>query len=497
MFTLALPAILPALLLYSSIVGAETYQEPESGARVEVGGKLITTLPAAPRSTAQAGSRLYILTAEGELQVWELSEGKERRVSATPMPQAVALFVAGGRVWAELHETRAVPLDALQSPDDPVIVRGQATSAEGTTQGPQRSASAGHVTSVHDGTAVIDIGREAGLQPGTLVRFLGQIEVQVPRLDGSGTELRKVERETAAGRVKLVEDRQALVELWRGGRVKSGDRVESYRKSLSYLAAPERLGGIGETGLIVRPLLALDNVGVAFINELWTTWSFESPWYLSARLSPLGLGWSKEGNPLSVAALGAGGFDGRYFSVGLGAGWSMLNGDPSNNGMMAAEDGGSFGESVDFEDVDNAFSIVQEARLGARDGLYVSVRNTFILYPVTEYVWIDECNYKMKKEYGDCYEAKDQGKEFVFGGIAMRFGIPVGERTDVLVDWGTGASGATWVEGGVSTWLRGNGDKGSVALEAGAGYGNLEGQPEKQAVDLYGPMVSLGARWRW
>jgi hypothetical protein len=463
-----------------------------AGHPVEVAGSLVTNLDAPARAVLQAGDRLYILRSEGTLEVWARADAGWRMTATTPMPEAVGLFAAGNRVWAEIHETRAEPVDAFVG----VALAGSAEGISSPTASAVTS-SGGHVLSVGGGTAVIDFGSKAGLQPGVMVRFLQTVDVEVPRLDGVGVEKRKVEEVSAVGRVSLVEEEQALVELWRGGRSHKGDRVEVRDTGLGYLAAPERLGGIGETGIVIRPLLALDTVGVAFVNEAWTTWSFEKPWYVSGRLAPLGVGWSKDGNPILVSAVATGGYENRFFSVGLGAGWTMLNGDPTSSGY-AKEAADGFGEAVEFKDVDNAFSIVQEARLGARDGVFVSVRNTFILYPVTEYVWREECNaYDYKGDYEDCYDIDDQGSEFVFGGIAMRFGIPVGERTDVMVDWGLGKAGAIWVEGGVSTWLRGNGDKGSLALEVGAGFGELQGAPEDESISLYGPLVSVGAKWRW
>ncbi len=49
----------------------------------------------------------------------------------------------------------------------------------------------------------------------------------------------------------------------------------------------------------------------------------------------------------------------------------------------------------------------------------------------------------------------------------------------------------------MSTWLRGNGDKGSLGLQVAAGYGYLEGNPDDEYVVLSGPMVSVGGRYRF
>jgi hypothetical protein len=363
----------------------------------------------------------------------------------------------------------------------------------------------GEVLSLASGSVVVSLGRGAGLGPGDTLRFLGTEQVEVPSLDGEGTELREVGRVTGTGRVRLVEDERALVDLDRGSRAAVGDDVEILEEAPRYSVAPERLGGLRETGVVVRPLLALDTLGVAFINEAWTSWSFEQPWYVAARVTPLALGWSSEGNPISVSGLVSGGYEARYFSVGLGAGWSMLNGDPGSWGRSYDQSAGegAWG-AVQFEDVDNAFSVVQEARLGSRDGLNLVVRNTFLLMPQQDATWNGSCDgmyyyyeYDEDFDWDSCYDVEDTGSEFEYGGIAMALYVPVGARTDLFTDWGTGGSGVTWVEGGVATWLRGHGDAGSLGISVAAGYGYLQGRPDDQWVDLYGPLVSLGARWRW
>jgi hypothetical protein len=214
---------------------------------------------------------------------------------------------------------------------------------------------------------------------------------------------------------------------------------------------------------------------------------FDKPWYVQGRLAPIGLGWSRDGNPFTVAVLGSGGYDSRYFSVGLGGGWSMLNANPGVPDYATD----ASGQPLQFEDVDAAFAFVQEARLGARDGLHLGIRNTLLLAPAYDVTYTYD-------ELGNADVIVDEkGRSFVFGGIAMDFAIPTGDRTDLFVDWGTGEAGATWVEGGVSTWLRGNGDAGSIGARVGAGYASVTGNPNDDRVSLYGPMVSVGGRYRF
>jgi hypothetical protein len=447
----------------------------------------------AERAVTLEGTR-YALTDDGAL---ELRGADGALLERLPAPGAAGLMVAAGRVWVIYQETRALPLGqapALAAPALPATEPGAAAAAA-PTEAPAPAAEI-RVLRVERGAAVVSAGRGEGLVVGAPVRFLGTEVVSVPSLEGDAHEERAVERVVATGQVKILEEGRALIELQRGGRVDPGDRLEPDPGRSAWPAAPERLDDLGEVGVAIRPLLALETLGVAFINEAWFSWSFEAPWYLEARLSPVGAGWSRDGNPLSVAALAAGGYDQRYFSVGLGAGWSRLNSDPGG-GSYALDDKGS---SLEFQDVTGAPAVVQQARLGARDGLNLTVRNTFLLVPRYTYDYSgcddDVYSYDYRYYYEDCVTAEEDGSEFAFGGIAMRLAVPTSARTDLVVDWGTGDAGATWVQGGVAAWLRGNGDSGSLGIEVAAGYGSLTGRPDDQYVSLYGPLVSAAMRWR-
>ncbi len=501
-----------SILLATTLATAD---EPAAapGYPVMAGEVRVTTLAAEPRSVVVTDDRVWVLTASGELQTWAWGDEGWALAHRDAVPGARSLFLAQDTVWVELWEVKAVPVQGpVSAPAPSQALAGQASLEPGSVEpaaAPAPSAEPGllgAVLSVGQGAAVVDLGRASGVGPGTDLRFLGTELIEVPSLSGVGMEQREVGRVSGSGRVRLIEDDRALVDLDRGSRVAVGDGVELAAEGMRYPIGPERLGGLRESGLVVRPVLGLDTLGVAFVNELWTTWHFEQPWYATARVAPLGLGWSRDGNPISVAGLVSGGYDARFFSVGLGAGWSMLNGDAGSWGRSydVYENDGGWGQAVQFEDVDNAFSVVQEARLGARDGLHLTVRNTFVLVPQQDYEWNGACDgydYWYYDEQGldwnDCYDLIDRGDSFEYGGIAMALYVPVGSRTDLFTDWGTGGSGVTWVEGGVATWLRGHGDVGSLGISVAAGYGSLQAQPHDEWVELYGPLVSLGARWRW
>ncbi len=476
------------------------------GGRISIDGRAITDVGTPPRAVLVHEGRLYILTEAGELQTW-LLDAEPVLLGRISQPDADGLFVANGRAWVTVREVRAIPMERLVS----AIVTSGEIGTIGTATEPRATlpsapplsaplpASAASVVRVNRGIAVVNRGRNAGLTVGTELRFFGKETVRTPSLDGVGFESREVERVVATGRVRVTEDERALVDLSRGGRVDVGDTIEVRAGAYKYPLAPERLGSVREVGMVIRPVLALDTVGVAFINDAWLVVTFDKPWYAQARLAPLAFGWSADGNPLSVAGVLSGGYDSRYFSVGLGAGGSMLNSQPGSTRYSAASSDYNVAEETQFTDVDSAFAIVQEARLGARDGLSISVRNTFLLVPITTitYEYDKDTGEQVVDEDGKPISDESSRDEFVYGGLAMRLNVPTGDRTDLFANWSFGEAGEIVVEGGVSTWLRGNGDKGSLGLQVAAGYGYIEGNPDDTYVVLNGPMVSVGGRYRF
>lgn len=443
-------------------------------------GTVLAGYASPPRSSVAEGGSVYTLLDDGTVEVW--AGEPAQKVSSARVAGATDLFVERGLVWVVTVETRAIPV-AMVSAAAPAWV-GSTRDAPGPVPAANESARAAHVESVADGVAGVNLGSRDGLTPGGEVRLYSTDPVGQERL-------------VAVGRVRATEPERAVVDLSRGGRVAVGDRVERSASRAALPIAPPRLGGIGEAGLVLRPVLPLGTVGVAFVNDAWFNWTFESPWYVGARVSPFGLGWSTDGNPITIAGTFTGGYDSRYFAVGLGAGWSMYNGDLAYYGYEAAMDSG--GVSGSFTSVKDTLAVVQEARLGARDGLSLEVRNTFLLVPEYKSVVAkDDAGDPILDEYGnETYETRRSGDSFNYGGLALRANVPTGIRTDVFANGYFGEAGCTVVEGGVFTWLRGNGDRGSLGLQVGVGYGDVTGSPDDEYVSLAGPLVSVGGRARF
>lgn len=442
---------------------------------------VVAGYPAPPRASVAENGTVYVLLNDGTVDIWSGEPGQKQ--SSSRVAGATGLFQQAGIVWVVTVETRAVPLS--DAPAGGPVLGGDVPPPGSTPAQPPMLRSIAHVESVDNGVARINLGSRDGLSPGSEVRVLANNDAGEERL-------------VATGRVRATELDRAVVDLSRGGRVEVGNRVVPTDREAGLPIAPPRLGGVREVGLVLRPVLPLGTVGVAFVNDAWFTWRFESPWYAEARVSPFGLGWSTDGNPITVAATLAGGYDSRYFSVGLGAGWSMYNADLANYGYSEyAADSGTVSGS--FNSVEDTLAIVQEARLGAHDGLSLEVRNTFLLVPEYTTVRVEDDNGEpVLDENGyETWKNKETGESFNYGGLALRANIPTGLRTDLFVDASFGDAGCVVVEGGVSTWLRGNGDRGSLGLQVGAGYGQVAGAPDDEPVTLAGPLVSVGGRARF
>lgn len=256
-------------------------------------------------------------------------------------------------------------------------------------------------------------------------------------------------------------------------------------------------GSSGEAGVVIRPLLPLDTVGVAFVNEAWARWTFAGPAYVEGRLSPIGLGWSQDGHPRTLAGGVTGGLDHRFVSLGLGVGWTDLHEDRSRYTYETpmTTGGGVLDPADEFEDGERALTVNHQARIGARDGLNLEMHSTILLVP--EYVYnADDC----ALDYGyipGCSPRERTGSAFTLGSIALRGAVPVSDRVALILDGGIGWTGPTWITGGASTWLRGEGEAGSVGLEVSAGFGEVVGTEDQSDAPLYGPLLSAGARWRF
>lgn len=479
-----------------------------AGDAYPVGGYTLE-LPQAPLSSLTWQGRLYVALGHQGVAIFELQgdDGAPKLVETRAVGgEAFEIALVGGSPWVMLREARALPL-AGGAPAG--MASGGASAAAPLAAGSQGGAAgaaavaAGAVISGEAGLAIIDSGRAQGIQVGDWVRVFSLVPVEVDGIDGGdGGLVREVV--SGVGQVSVLGESQSQVALTRGGRATAGDRYEvGGAVDIPALVAPERLPGLIEAGFDVRPFLAVGTLGLGTLNEVWGSYTGQGPWFAELRLQPVSAGWSREGNLLGMSTTAMAGYDNRFFGIGLGGGITVANtgitqlGRSFSADYAVAEDGGGSSYSVRFDELNRAGSIAQVVRLGAVDGLHLELRNTFVVGRVA--VYEAECLGGEGDGYCDAFgeEVKvDEYREIRLGSIQGKVVVPVVGVTDLVFEGGGGATGFAYGAGGVQTWVKGNGDAGSLGLRVSAGYGWMGGEPDEDYINLNGPLLSFGMRWR-
>ncbi len=416
------------------------------------------------------------------------------------------LFLAGGTVWARTERVEARPVTALPSAGvvgvatrlAPEAGLGAAPPKEGTPSGAAGSAEVSArgtsaqraemaaadqdaVPVVAIGAGYVDIagGRDHGLARGGHVELFTESD-----LDLGGGQKATRERRVAVGRLAAVSEHRARVELGLGERIPQGAKARWVALPLTAsMWTPRRLGGMWELRAALRPFLALDTKGVGFVNDLSATYRFDAPAAIHLMLEPAGFGIAAKGNVLALAGNVVGAYDTDFFGIGLGLGWSAVNGDVVARSDASVAPAGSSPTAYALKRVKDGLSIAQYARLGAVDGLRLTVFNTFLLYE----------------------------DRFHYGGTRVTFQTPVAERLWVMVSGGGGQAGYTFGEVGLRVQVLGSGDHGTIFVTPTLGGGALSGQTERDCYDWEtpgadgkcikdvsygGPMVGIGVEWR-
>jgi hypothetical protein len=332
---------------------------------------------------------------------------------------------------------------------------------------PERAAEAervGRVVEQRATVVVIDLGTQHGLAVGSRVAFFAQREQQLV----AGEKAAVVEDLVAVGAVTAVSEGHAEVRLGIGESVSDGAAARPTEQEITASRwLPPRTGGLWSVAFTARPFLAIGALGFGTLSDLIVGYRFATSARLQLVLEPLAVGIADDGNVFSSAGNLIGSYDRELFEIGLGAGWSAVNEGARAYGL----------------------SIAQLARLGAEDGVYLTVRNTFILY--------DE--------------------EFRYGGTLGTLMVPIGERSWLFGRGGGGQAGYNYGELGLRLLVTGRGLNDSLFLSASLGgggvFGNIAARAQRcvadpvqftvdargdcfRRVDYAGPLVGLGVEWR-
>ncbi len=405
--------------------------------------------------------------------------------------RVTGFFELDGQLWMHVDSTTAVLLEeGVGTPRSvipltaPLPEAAQPTATAGGELPTKKALTSQSTDSIrilarYPGELLLDGGADQGVKIGDRFAALRQTPIESPHeAEFKGDEL------VAVIEVIAVNKTRSLAILWRGDRVAEGDRLVPaqpiHTQSKVY---PRRLDKLGELTAVIRPLLnvgtprgfgALCEVKGAYYGEFF---------FADLKMQPLGFGWTKDGNVLSASFLAEGGYDSRAFAIGLGAGVGSVNGD-LNRMLEASGDSSDNGsEPAWHQRTKAAFALSQIVRLGARDGLNLVVTN-LLLY----------------------HRDDDRDEEgFIYGGTSGRFAFPLAKKTEMYIEGGGGLMGYWFGAVGVFTWMRGNGDAGSLGLSVSAGAAGVWGNRERdrgdfkevERVAIGGPMIALGLSYRF
>jgi hypothetical protein len=437
--------------------------------------------------------RLYVARGPAGVAVFDISDPARPqliREVAMGTSSAVGFHLVDGQLWVVLESRSAVPLTATKpEPSAPEATpKGEpsppAPPRVSTQQQPDVASNIA-IRGTSPGSIEIDAGASRGVRVGDrFAVYRSHVVASATTAGFTGEELVTVVD------VVAVKDDSALAQLPRGALVFVTDHARAARADQSVsIAFPPRIADIGEVSVVLRPIVKIGTpVGFAMLADIEGTY-WGGAYFAGARIQPLGLGGSGDGSVVSTAALAEGGYDGQAFAVGLGAGMSWVNGNADRmlRGFGSSLESGSVSDTVvERQQTHSAFTLSQYARLGARDGLNLVIRNALLLHENA---------------------AGQDG--FIYGGTTARFAIPFGYRSDIVFEGGGGIMGYWFAGAGVATWLGGSGAPGSWRLSVSAGGAGVWGSKTvtrtqtsstgapsvytyERDVDISGPMVSLG-----
>ena len=317
----------------------------------------------------------------------------------------------------------------------------------------------GEVTEAELGEVVVSLGSKDGLKHGD------RIELSVATKEAVGGETATRRRIASIGVVTTVSEGYARVKLGLNEQVPVGATARVVTKGpTESRTAPPRAAGLYEVGLKVRPFAALDGLGAGVLTQGWVGYRFESELYVSAEIHPFAYA-DGEGTEAVVPVSGTVNvaYDRDIFSIGMGFGGQTV-------------------KSTDFQvESGSGILIAQYLRLGARDGLYLSLRSDIVLFHSL----------------------------FEFAGLVGAAQLPVGSGTWLVAEGGGGDAGFGYGELGVRALFRGNGGPGSLFFSVVVGGVTvfeerqaLCGGPDfvfqcDERVSYGGPMLGVGVEWRF
>ncbi len=464
----------------------------ESGAVFVVQGETRTEveLLAAALAFRLEGSDLYVALGAHGAALYDISEPGapvlKRQVSAG-REQVTGFIVVDGKVWMRVVSESAIPLDqgapGVAQTETAEVVKSKEEKEEDPAEEkvePKLSRSVA-IVKLRPGEVKLDAGTQDGVKVGDRFSVFRTIKIE-DEMDEEGS----FEGRELAGVIEVVavNEESALAEIWRGDRVTLDDELlpaeEDHESSKAF---PRRLDNLAEVSFVLRPILDLENGGMGGLVDLSANYVGRA-WFAGVTVQPMGFGVTERGSLFNAIGVVEGGYDGRAFAIGIGVGFSAQYGNTKAGWDGDAPDDVLHNQS--WNESSAGFVVSQVFRLGPRDGLNLTGRNTLI--------------------------------DFEWGSAHAKFDIPVTNHSTLFIEGGGGIAGYGMGALGVSTWLKGNGDAGSLGLSVSVGgagawvdySGELIQTPLPDDTDydpedaddadtymIIGPMVSLGFTYRF
>lgn len=389
--------------------------------------------------------RSYFACGEAGVWVFSAEQLLEQRHSAG---EARDLFLRGDDVWVESVARQSSPLSDLMLLAAPL----QTTTVSAAPAASVPSVARGSVLGSEGRFVTVSIGKAEG------VRLGDRIEAYATASEGEDAGGGVREETVLIGKVVRVSEHQARVEVGFGELAARDTEVrKTSRQETADMVAPARMGRLLSFEGTLRPFLPVDGGSFAVLGDLAVTYLAEGPWFARAELHPLGaiLGTGKDG--VAFGALASAGYDQTYFGIGLG-----LGGMHTTRSAWDAEYEGV--SRSNFE-----LAVTQTVRLGARDGLNLTLRNALRL----------------------------SDGEWAFGWFDGHAQLPVGNGSWLMAHGSGGdAPGYALGEVGFRRLVRGNGADGSLFVRPSAGFAAIAQRDGSDRSFQGGPMIGMHLEYR-
>ena len=370
----------------------------------------------------------------------------ERRVAPAVI---VGLFERNGEVFVELHEVVLRPASRLAPA--PSAAAADAVPTVVPLAVPTSPRGKGKVMSVDTSSFLVTLGGQDGIVVGDRIAVLEEAEQEV-----AGQRIR-TERIVAVGEVFEVAPEHARVRLGFGETVDLGAQATQTNAKPARLINRPRYSGLS-LGVSLQPFLPInDELAFATLGDAHVTYRFEKPAYVRAIVGAFGGLVSGQGNQSVFDGWVDGGFDHKYFALGLGVGALRTERYDQSQGLQA-----SF-----------LPAIAQAVRFGPLDGLNLSAST----------------------------RATIKNKEVQFGAATASFLAPVHRRA-TLVFTGGGGSPALYgfFNGGARFLVKGNGGSGTLFVTPAVGWAMIKRFEDQgtfvQENNVGGPSISVAVEWR-